>query len=96
MLGMSAKEKENTRKNSVEEFTQKYHLEHLTESDPELLERLTVVLSNSDSLNLVSALSGNQPDRAKIAYLDSLTKQNWIIINQLNRLNENMEKLINK
>jgi len=96
MLGMSAKEKDENRQNLTKQFTEKYHLEYLSESDPELLQRLILVLGQSDNLNLASALSGNQPDRAKMAYLNALTEQNWIIINQLNRLNGNIEKLLSK
>lgn len=92
----NAKAKEENREQAVQEFIQKYHLEYLAESDPELLERLVLILGNSDGLNFVSALTGNQIDRTKISYLTALTEQNWIIINQLNRLNQNIEKLLDK
>jgi len=35
-------------------------------------------------------------EQAKVSYLRTLYEQNWLIINQLNKLNKNIEKLSNK
>ena len=39
---------------------------------------------------------GKTEDNVKIGYLGMLVEQNWVIMNQLGRLNKNIEKLIEK
>lgn len=93
MFGNQQKREEN-KKEAISELVQKYGIEDLAEN--EAIKELVIKLSNTDTLNLTAALSGNQPDRVKINYLCAITEQNWIIINQLNRLNSNIEKMMNK
>lgn len=35
-------------------------------------------------------------EQAKVSYLRTLYEQNWLMINQLSRLNKNIEKLLDK
>lgn len=35
-------------------------------------------------------------EQAKVTYLSALVEQNWLIVNQLSRLNAGIEKLIAK
>jgi len=88
------KSKEENRKEAVEEYVKKYQIEELMHD--ETVQRLAIKLNNAEVLNMATALSGNQSDRTKIEYLSALTEQNWLIINQLSRLNANIEKLANK
>jgi len=90
----NGKTKDENRQEVTEDYAKKYGIESLTENS--VIQDLAVKLSQADLLNLTAALSGNQPDRTKITYLSALTEQNWLIINQLNRLNVNIEKLLSK
>lgn len=87
---------EEKREREMKEFTQKYNLDSMNEKDLELVKRVASDLAGNGLMKLGIALSGSAEDVTKITYLSALIEQNWIIINQLSRLNDNIEKLQNK
>lgn len=93
-------EKEAKKKEKEEEefnkFVKKYNL---TDVDLEDLELIKNVARNSTStafgeIGIAFDFSTKTEDRLKINKLSALQEQNWIIINQLGRLNKNIKELI--
>jgi len=90
----NGKTKDENRQEMVDEYKQKYNLETLDSNDEALAEDIVLKLVHNGAFT--SGFTGKIEDLTKITLLSALTEQNWIIINQLNRLNKNIEKLANK
>lgn len=86
-------EKENKRFNKLIET---YHLTDVDTKDYELIKSICESSISTDLMDLGVALSFNTKteDQVKINRLNALQEQNWIIINQLGRLNKNIKELI--
>lgn len=78
----------------MKEFTQKYNLESMSEKDLELVKKVASDLAGNGLMKFGMALSASAEDVTKVTYLSALVEQNWIIINQLRRLNSNIEKIM--
>jgi len=90
----NGKSKEENRKELLDEYKLKYNLDKLNPDDEKLAEDIVIKLELNGAST--SAFSGKIEDLTKITLLSALAEQNWIIINQLNRLNENLEKNASK
>lgn len=87
-------EKENRK---LQEFMERYQLESLDEKDLVVLQRIANDLVGNSFFKVGIALSfAKAEEQAKVTYLSALVEQNWMIIRQLGRLNEGIEKLANK
>lgn len=85
---------EEKRQKQVEKFKQKYNLDTLNEKDLDLVMKVANDLAGNGFFKAGMALSfAKAEEQAKVTYLSALIEQNWIIINQLSRLNSNIEKL---
>lgn len=80
------KEEKQARKN--QELIEKYGLENVNEKDLESIRRIINDLMGSELIKTGTALSFGKPEEvAKLSYLSALVEQNWIIIRQLEQLN---------
>ena len=95
MFGGKSKEEKQTEQ--LQKFQERYHLDELQPQDLESVKGIANDLMGTGFLKAGMALSfANGPDQAKVAYLSALVEQNWLIINQLSRLNKGIDKLLSK
>ena len=96
MFGSNEKKAGNVEA-EIQQFVEKYNLEELNLKDLTVVRKIAANLHSGGLLKLGINLSlAKTEERAKLAYADALVDQNWLIINQLSRLNANIEKLANK
>lgn len=100
-LGGNSEEKqrkqEEKQQAEINKFTAKYNLDSIDENDLIVVRRIANDLAGNGFLKAGMALSfAKGEEQAKVTYLSALTEQNWLIINQLSRLNSNIEKLMDK
>ena len=88
------KSKEEKQQEQLDKLMEKYNLYELDPKDLETVKNIANDLAGNGLLKAGMALSfTNGADQAKVTYLSALVEQNWLIINQLSRLNKNIEKL---
>lgn len=91
------KSKEEKQAEQMQKFQAKYHLDELQPQDLDTVKQIATDLAGNGFLKAGMALSfSSAPDQAKVTYLSALVEQNWIIINQLSRINAGIEKLLAK
>ncbi|WP_425539405.1 hypothetical protein [Microaceticoccus formicicus] len=89
--------KEEKEERKLQEFMERYQLESLDEKDLIVLQRIANDLVGNNFFKVGMALSfAKAEEQAKVTYLSALVEQNWMIIRQLGRLNENIEKLVDR
>lgn len=88
---LKKKEKEEKEFNKLVE---RYNLRNLEKEDYQVLKNIASNLAGSGIAEFGMLFSGKTEDRIKIDRLAALQEQNWVIINQLIKLNKNIEKLI--
>lgn len=80
--------KEEKKEEKVQEFLEKYGLQELTDPrDKESVYQIAYKLAGSNLINIGTAINGLPQDVAKISMLQTIAEQNWIIIRQLDKLN---------
>lgn len=80
--------KEEKKARKVQELLEKYGLQDLSDPrDLEAVKKISEALMGNKMIELGTALSGSGEDVAKMTYLSALVEQNWIIIRQLDKLN---------
>ena len=88
------KSKDEKKQEQLDKLMEKYNLYELDPKDLETVKNIANDLAGNGLLKAGMALSfTNGADQAKVTYLSALVEQNWLIINQLSRLNKNIEKL---
>lgn len=93
----SRKSKDEKEVAQMEKFMEKYQLEDLDEKDLIVLKRIADDLVGNKFFKAGMALSfASAEEQAKVTYLSALVEQNWMVIRQLGRLNNNLEKLTEK
>lgn len=81
----------------IQKFIKKYGLEDINPNDLNTIRRIASDLHSNGLIKAGLAPSFAKPEeQAKVTYLSALVEQNWLIINQLNRLNNLLSKLENK
>lgn len=88
------KKKEEKQEKEFKKLTEKYHLTDLDKDDYELIRSISNQLAGSTWGEVSVFMSGSVEERMKLDKLNALQEQNWIIINQLGRLNKNIKELI--
>lgn len=93
-----SKKIEEKNEKKFQELVEKYHLSEIDKEDFELIKNVCNQLKGNDLMELGVALSfgAKTEDQIKINRLAALQEQNWIIINQLGRLNKNVKELADK
>lgn len=95
--GGEKKTKEEKQAEEIQKFVDKYGLDALSSEDLTIVKRIAGDLAGNGFLKAGLALSfAKAEEQAKVTYLSALVEQNWLIMNQLSRLNRNLEKLENK
>lgn len=86
------KSKEEKQEEEIQKFLGKYNLDELSERDLETVKKIAYDLRANGLFKAGMALSfAKSEEQAKVTYLSALVEQNWLIINQLSRLNKNIE-----
>ena len=97
-LFATAEEKELKKKEKEEKEFQKlvdrYHLKDMDKEDYQLLRNVSGYLVAHGIAEIGLLAGGSLEYKLKIEKLGALQEQNWIIINQLLKLNRNIEKLV--
>lgn len=80
--------KEDRKAAKTEALLEKYGLQELSDPrDAESVRAIASSLLGNKLIELGTALSGGSEDAAKLSYLSAIVEQNWIIIRQLDKLN---------
>lgn len=86
LFGGESKEEKKERK--VAALMERYGLQELTdERDKKAVQAIASALAGNNLIELGTALSGSAQDVAKMSLLEAIVQQNWIIIRQLDKLN---------
>jgi hypothetical protein len=89
--------KEGKQNKVMQEFMEKYQFVDLDDKDVDLIKKIAGELLQKDVFEGSVALArGRSEELAKVFLLNAQIEQNWIIIRQLSRLNNNIEKLLEK
>lgn len=85
-LGGNKESKEEKQLRKAQEIMAKYGLSQLSPEYAEAVKSINLELAGTGLMELGLALTGKAEDNVKIAYLNTLIAQNWIIIRQLDEL----------
>jgi len=81
----------------IANFSERYNLTGLNRDDLAVIYGIATDLKGNGLIKAGMAFSfAKAEEQAKVSYLSALVGQNWMIINQLGRLNGNIEKLLEK
>lgn len=90
------REKAQAREEFIRTFTDKYNLDAVSDEDLRVVMQIALSAwhdgENDQNMRVANAVFY----RPVYECLRATMEQNWIIINQLNRLNDNIEKLMNR
>ena len=87
-MALFGADKEEKKAEKVYELLHKYGLQELSDPrDVESVKQIAYKLASSNLINLGTALSGSAQDVGKLSLLQAIVEQNWIIIRQLDKLN---------
>lgn len=96
-MGLFNKENKQEKQNEFkEELIEKYKYEGMTDKEKELLVKIALDLKGNEFFKNGMAHFTTIDDNMKVSYLSAIMQQNFIMINQLARLNNNIEKLLEK
>ena len=76
----------------MQEIAAKYHLEDINPKDLDAIENINYELMGTGLLEFGTLLTGKAEDNVKIAYLNTLIQQNWIMIRQLDEISKKLDK----
>ena len=80
--------KEEKKARKAQELLEKYGLQELSDPrDLQSVKDISLTLMGNGFAEVGNILSGSVVDSAKMSYLSAIVEQNWIIIRQLDRLN---------
>lgn len=82
----------STKEEKLQHFMQSHHLNSLNTQDLDDAKAIARRLLGNGLIEFGTVLSGSAEDVAKLSYLSVLVEQNWMIINQLDRLNKKMQR----
>lgn len=91
-LFTSNEKKEQKREEKLKAIASKYHLEDINPKDLDAIKNINSELFGTGLMEFGTLLSGKAEDNVKIAYLNTLIQQNWIIIRQLDEISKKMDK----
>ena len=84
--------KEEKKLKKMQEIAAKYHLEDINPKDLDAIENINYELMGTGLLEFGTLLTGKAEDNVKIAYLNTLIQQNWIMIRQLDEISKKLDK----
>lgn len=87
-MALFGTDKEEKKAEKVYELLHKYGLQELSDPrDVESVKQIAYKLAGSNLINIGTALGGSAQDVGKLSLLQAIVEQNWIIIRQLDKLN---------
>lgn len=92
----NGKSKEQELAEKLQRFVTEHNLESLDEKDARSAKLIATGLMGNGLIEWGTIFSGKSEDSAKLSYLSALVEQNWMIINQLDRLNKKLDKIISE
>lgn len=95
ILGGSKETKEEKKLRKTQEVMKKYRLDSLSPDYVEAVKDLNLELVGANLMEFGLLITGKTEDNAKLAYLNTLIQQNWIIIRQLDELNKKIGNVKN-
>lgn len=84
-----------SKEDKMQELMEEFELDRLSEKDYELA-KCAMRDFNLSVMSGPMTVTANGIDTVKIHDLNAIVYQNWLIIKQLDRLNSNIEKLLNR
>ena len=88
MALFNSESKEDKKERKAQELLAKYGLEELSDSrDVESIRQIAYKLAGSNLIGIGTVMSGSAQDVGKLSLLQAIVEQNWIIIRQLDKLN---------
>lgn len=90
-LFASKEEKEVKKIEKLQAIAAKYHLDGINPKDLESIQSINSELLGTGMMEFGTLLSGKAEDNVKIAYLNTLIQQNWIIIRQLDEISKKLK-----
>lgn len=76
----------------IEKYKEKYNLNSLSEDDLKIVQNIATDMAGSGLMKTGMSLSfAKAEEQLKVGYLSTLVEQNWLIINQLNRLLDKLD-----
>lgn len=97
MFGGEKKSAQEKQEEEIQKFISKYGLDDLQQQDLWTVKKIANDLIANGFFKAGMALSlAKAEEQAKVRYLSALVEQNWLIVNQLSRLNVGIEKLLAK
>lgn len=91
MFGNKAS-KEEKKAAKMQEMANKYNLGDINPKDLETIKSINYELMGTGLMEFGTLLTGKAEDNVKIAYLNTLIQQNWIIIRQLDEISKKLDK----
>lgn len=92
-----ARRKEEKKEAYIRDFLDKYTFDTVSDKDLGVIIQIaTDAWNNGDYDNVLLYAGSDDLERAIYEQLKALQRQNWMILNQLNKLNSNFEKLFNR
>lgn len=89
-----ALKKQQKEQAELQKFIDRYGLDSIEKKDLSIVKNIAADLAGNGFLKTGMALSfAKAEEQAKVTYLSALVEQNWLIINQLSRLNQAIEKI---
>lgn len=88
----SNEKKEEKKAEKLREIAKKYHLEDINPKDLESIQDINSELFGAGLMEFGTLLTGKSEDNVKIAYLNTLIQQNWIIIRQLDEISKKLDR----
>lgn len=84
--------KEQKKIEKMKAIAAKYHLADINPKDLEAIQLINYELMGTGLMEFGTLLTGNTEDNVKIAYLNTLIQQNWVIIRQLDEISKKLDK----
>lgn len=84
--------KEEKKAAKMQEMANKYNLCDINPKDLETIKSINYELMGTGLMEFGTLLTGKAEDNVKIAYLNTLIQQNWIIIRQLDEISKKLDK----
>ena len=88
----SKESKEEKKIAKMQEIADKYNLGDINPRDFEAIKNINYELMGTGLMEVGTLLTGKSEDNVKIAYLNTLIQQNWVIIRQLDEISKKLDK----
>lgn len=88
----SKEDKDAKKAAKLQEIAAKYNLNDINPKDLKTIQNINYELMGTGMLEFGTLFTGKSEDNVKIAYLNTLIQQNWIMIRQLDEISKKLDK----